>query len=400
SMAAGKHQQAIGQAEAAVRADPRNAAYRATLGNAYLDLGRFQSADTSFNDALVLGDDSPRTALSRAVALMGQGNLPVAAALLSQWEDRIPAADAGLALALAGRPDRGIQLMSNAIRSGQNDAKLRQNLAYGYALAGRWREARLMASQDLHGEALEARIDQFAAMVQPDAWQTRIASLLGVPAGVRDTGQPVALALANTPGVEQLAAEAAPVAPTVATGGELPALAAAAAPAPVLAVASPPVIELPAAAAPIATSVAAPDAPAPERTFANAFLAPAPAEPLVAALTQDAHRFAAPQRSAAAPLAGTGHLIQLGSFSTEQGAQKAWAIYARKYPELSGHRMVISQAMVGGKHYWRVAADGYGKASSASMCGRVKAGGSGCFAYAAERPLPGAIDTGLRFASR
>ena len=62
--------------------------------------------------------------------------------------------------------------------------------------------------------------------------------------------------------------------------------------------------------------------------------------------------------------------------------------------------MVINQAVVRGKNFWRVSAAGYGKASAASMCGRVKSGGAGCFAYAEGRPLPGAIDTGIRLASR
>src|SRR3546814_1617459 len=55
---------AVRHAEAAVLADPRNPAYRATLGAAYLEAGRFQAAATSFSDALDLGDSDPRTVLS------------------------------------------------------------------------------------------------------------------------------------------------------------------------------------------------------------------------------------------------------------------------------------------------------------------------------------------------
>jgi hypothetical protein len=109
------------------------------------------------------------------------------------------------------------------------------------------------------------------------------------------------------------------------------------------------------------------------------------------------------QRAASATVvrqsAGT-HLVQLGSFASEQGARRAWGIYVKRYPELAAHRMVISQALVRGKHYWRVSAAGYGLASSQAMCGRVKSGGEGCFAYAEGRPLPGAIDTGTRLALR
>jgi len=111
---------------------------------------------------------------------------------------------------------------------------------------------------------------------------------------------------------------------------------------------------------------------------------------------------AAPRASAAAAAkesAGT-HLVQLGSFASEQGARRAWGIYTKRYAELRDHQMVISEAIVRGKHYWRVSAAGYGLASSRSMCGRVKSSGEGCFAYAEGHPLPGAIDTGIRMALR
>jgi hypothetical protein len=62
--------------------------------------------------------------------------------------------------------------------------------------------------------------------------------------------------------------------------------------------------------------------------------------------------------------------------------------------------MVITEAVVRGKRYWRVSAAGYGRSTSSAMCGRVKATGNGCFAYAEGRPLPGAIDTGVRLARR
>ena len=62
--------------------------------------------------------------------------------------------------------------------------------------------------------------------------------------------------------------------------------------------------------------------------------------------------------------------------------------------------MVISEAVVRGKHYWRVSAADYDRDGSQAMCGRVKSGGEGCFAYHEVRPLPGAINTGVRLASR
>ena len=54
-------------------ADPRNAGYRAVLGAAYLETGRFASAATAFGDALDLGDQDPRTVLSYALAKVATG---------------------------------------------------------------------------------------------------------------------------------------------------------------------------------------------------------------------------------------------------------------------------------------------------------------------------------------
>ena len=57
----GKIDKAISLAEAVVAASPRDPAYRTLLGNAYLRAGRFDSAVTTFDDAMELGDNSART---------------------------------------------------------------------------------------------------------------------------------------------------------------------------------------------------------------------------------------------------------------------------------------------------------------------------------------------------
>ncbi len=386
ALADGKHRQAIAHAEAAVLAEPHNAAFRATLGSAYLDAGRFASAATTFDDAMKLGDNSPRTALSLALALVGSGRHAEAAALLNDWERDIATADVGLALALAGQPERGIHLMGNAIRNGENTPKMRQNLAYAYALAGRWREARLMAEQDVPADQVNDRIGQWAAMAQPEAWHVRVAALLDVPAGVNDAGQPVQLALANSPSIEQLAAEASAVAPAPVAATELPPLAAA---------------ETPAELAPVQPEVAIESqAPTSFQTAFAAASAPAAPAPVVQEAAQFARSPSAPVPAASAPRADGTHLVQLGSFASEQGARRAWGIYVRRYPELAGHQMVISEAVVGGKRYWRVSAAGYERQSAKAMCGRVRSSGQGCFAYAEGRPLPGAVETGIRMARR
>src|SRR5690606_19605158 len=169
---------------------------------------------------------------------------------------------------------------------------MRQNLAFAYALAGRWREARLMAEQDVPADQVPDRIEQWAMLAQPGAWQQRVAGLLSVPAGVVDTGQPSALALANTPSIEQLAAEAAPPAELA------PALAEAEAPAPM------PTLELPPVAAPArpASFEAAFASPIPSAAQSPA-PSPSPAQSL--AVSHDAARFAAPAARPAPARAAT-----------------------------------------------------------------------------------------------
>lgn len=412
----GERNDAVAYAEAAVLAEPRNPQYRAMLGAAYLEAGRFQSAATSFQDAMSLGDNSPRTALSYALAETALGNYPKAQALLHDWRDAIDPADLGLALALAGQPDRGAQVLAHSLRGGQNTAKVRQNLAYAYALQGDWRAARLMAAEDVPADQVGARIAEWARSVQPEMYRARVANLLGAPI-VHDPGQPIGLALVNHPGSEQLAAEAAALAEPAAD--ELPPVRAAAAPArelrpvdpaPQLAVAAPPT-----------------EPPADVR---SAFAAPAPAGATPAQITESMIAFvsnpvvqkmparygaqAAPARETrtasraveaetprVALEAKSGkHLVQLGSFSSREGARRAWGVYARQYPRLDRYRMVITEAQVRGKTYYRVSAGGLQRAEARSMCSTVKARGQGCFAWSEDRPLPGAVDTGVRMARR
>jgi len=398
AIAKGQASRAIQYAETAIEADPRNGAYRATAGDAYLEAGRFLSAATAYNEAIELGQTSPRTALSLALAYTGAARFDEAVATLDRWQGEIATADLGLAYALAGQPERAVHVLSNEIRGGGNNVKVRQNLAYSYALAGRWREARLMAEQDVAAGELNARMEEWAQFTHPLAFQARVAALLDIPAGKPDTGMPTYLALANYPERPLFAAADANPAVTdtpvvrialPASGSELPAVGT---PAKVEApvetgapvrhdtmqfVSNPVVQPLPARnAAPVRTARAQTPAPAPAKT--------------------------AP-RSAAPDLAVTDgtHLVQLGSFTSEAGAKRAWNIYLSRYPELARHDMVITEAVVRGKRYWRVSAGGYSAATSQTMCSRVKSSGStGCIAWAKSRPLPGAVESDVKLARR
>lgn len=393
-LALGKGQidKAITLAEAAVAGNPREPSYRALLGQAYLRAGRFDSAVTTLDDAMKLGDNSGKTALALSLATIAAGDHRAAVAILDDWRDAIPASDLGLALALAGETSRGVAVLADALRGGENTVKLRQNLAYAYALDGRWREARTMVAQDVPANLIDARISDWAMKAKPEDHKLRIAGLLNAPLRA-DPGQPTALALVNSAGAEQLAAErsAAPLvaaaapAPAYAAPVELPpvadaAPAAAADLASYAPVVAAPVVEAPAYAVPVAA------APVVAQQSGVTFVS----QPIVQALPSRYQPKAAPRTVAAAKAAPAyrvaaaangAHAIQLGSFKSPQGARRAWGIYAAKNPQLKNFRMVITPAKVNGRDYWRVAAAGLDAGGARTMCSAVKSRGGVCFAY-------------------
>ncbi|MBX9884362.1 MAG: tetratricopeptide repeat protein, partial [Novosphingobium sp.] len=209
----GSPEKAIALAEQAVLAAPRNAAYRTLLGSAYLRAGRFEAARQAFDEAIQLGEDSGKAALSLALADIALGRGSEAIDTLNTYRDSIPASDYGLAMAMAGQPQTGIAALTDALRGGDNTPKVRQNLAYAYALDGSWGEAKLMAQQDVPADKLNARLQSWAVMARPEDTRRRLASLLGAPANA-EGGQPTALALANFPEPAKLAEEAAAMAMT------------------------------------------------------------------------------------------------------------------------------------------------------------------------------------------
>ena len=394
ALAKGDAEKAIGLAEAVVAANPKEASYRALLGQAYLRAGRFASAVTTFNDAMKLGDNSTKTALSLSLAYVGAGRNAEAVGILNDWRDAIPASDLGLAYALAGETGRGTAILTDALRAGDKSPKLRQNLAYAFALDGRWREARLMAAQDVPADQLDARLSTWASQARPEDSKLRVAGLLKVPMRA-DPGQPSALALGASSDQEQLAAETAAArnpATVLAANGELPATGESAAALaqyrPVDAPAAGPAEATPEAfSAQFASSevvqplpaVSPEAAPVARQRPVRVAAVVVPAKPRAVA-----HRPGLRPRQASVRVAGKGssHAVQLGSFGSEQGARRAWGYYAKKNPELRNFKMAISQATVKGKRYWRVAAAGLDGRGAGGLCSAVKNRGGVCFAYA------------------
>lgn len=402
------------KAEKAVLKSPQDAALRGELGQLYLRDGRFESAATAFNDAMGLGDNSARTALGLVLADIAQGKNRDAVAMLNDWRDSIPAGDLGLALALAGETGRGVAILMDALRGGEATPKLRQNLAYAYALDGRWAEARIMMMQDVPAENLDARLSEWAVTAKPELHQHRVAALLGAPLR-SDPGLPQQLALNVPPAVVKSATEVSATYPPE----ELPATAEQTAVIdstglvqPTLTLAHTP--PEPEPLAPTAPALYMPPEPPlaegdalPAESLASAFSdisRPAPAV-FSAPVAQSAPSAPEPRRlstkSSTAPLrpaADGSHSVQLGSFSSPQGARRAWGIFVARNPELKNYKMVITPAVVRGKNYWRVAAAGFDRGEARGLCSAVKTRGGGCFAYASgtlKTNVPGAPDRGV-----
>ncbi|WP_260927454.1 SPOR domain-containing protein [Novosphingobium sp. 9] len=377
-------------AESRVAKAPRDAGARAALAQAYLDAGRFESAAQTFDDARSLGDKSASIALGSVLAYIGAGRQEDALRVLSESSQVIPVSDYGLALALAGRPDQAVNILTDAVRGGQASARMRQNLAYAYALSGNWGAAHVIASQDLTQDQADARLGEWSRESAPENYRLRVAGLLRAPM-VSDPGQPEALAL-NGPKADAPRMAKADPAPTPA--GELPAVGDAAMP---LAEANPvppaPVEARPMQAA--VTPMSAPQAaPAPMRMAAYVAPVPeavrrAPVRPATRPVAAESFRTAFAEQGTIAPRGN--HLIQLGSFRTLDAAKRSWATFVARNPRLKGHQMRITQADVNGQRFYRVSAEGFDAGSARTMCSVVKGRGAGCFAYAESKPLPGAV---------
>jgi Flp pilus assembly protein TadD len=408
----------IDAAEKRVQKAPQDAAARASLGNAYLLAGRFESAVTALEDARFLGDTSARSALGLALAHVGVGNGAAAVAVLDGARDTLPVSDYGLALALAGETSRGVDVLAQSLRGGENTAKLRQNLAYAYALDGRWNEARLMASQDVPPDQLDKRITTWAKQGRPEDFRLRVATMIGTSVRA-DEGQPAYLAIARDPSrevaslpVPSLASATAPA--RTDSNGELPPvengesfwLAEAARPEPVPAALAPESARTELAGSPPVPA----DSYGPAKTgaFEQAFVEPvAPPVAAPAPVVQTAN-VAAPvaqqplrktRKVAAANKIFPGvkaavngsHLVQLGSFSSKANAERAWSIFLSRNPELARFDRKLTEAVVNGKRFYRVSAAGFDRSSARQMCSTVRNRGGACILWAAGNPLPGAV---------
>ncbi|WP_313809165.1 SPOR domain-containing protein [Sphingobium sp.] len=341
---------AVDLAEAAVQSAPQDARYRQLLGRAYVADGRFASAETALSDAMALGHRDARTIITLALVQVALGKDRAARDLLANSADIVPAADYGLAMAMAGDAPEGVRILSEVIHDPSATAQTRQNLAYAYALAGRWKDARMMAGFDLDPLVANQRITEWAQNAAPGLSQQRVAALMGVTINGADAGPPAALALAPATAPTAQMAQAAPVEQ-----------AAEAAP-----------VEMAAAPAPHPVAV---EAPAP---MIQALAAPA----RVAAPRQLAKRSApTPVQQVAFRTSGQGNwVVQLGAYDNAAIAREKWIAMARRQTMLATLPVVTSQITVNGATLARLAVGRFDdRAEASALCRAIQARRGQCF---------------------
>ncbi len=445
----GRTDRAISYAERAVALAPDDARYRALLGQAYLAAGRFASAQDSFAAARHLGSNDSATTIGSVLSLLGTGRVDEASTLIEAGASTLPAADYGLALALAGQPERGVLVLTDIVRAGGSSARDRQNLALAYALAGRWLEARLIAAQDIPPAKLAQRLEEWATLASAGQSSERIATLLGTRPGV-DPGMPGALAIEGVPSVSHMAsgqtasgplavavaADPAPLAqfaprptydrarlvaeelssvgreaPDVAVPQLLPAPASIAAPASVAAPA--PAQALAPTPAPQPTVVVQANAPAIVAvSAAGTPYTPAPAiqqadNAIVMAATaavQTAGSLRAATVLANRPTPGGRWAVQLGAFNSGAVARASWARLARQHDVLAQLNAITTVGAVRGRTYHRLVANGFASAEAArAACAALRSDGGTCFARrlgSQDRVTWASRATPIRMASR
>jgi Flp pilus assembly protein TadD len=390
---------AVSLAERAVENSPRDAGFRALLGNCYLASGRFASAESAYQDSLTLVASQPQVILKLALVQIAQGKNEEAKGLLAMAQSVLDPADTGLALALAGDPQSAVAVLEPAARAIGADSRVRQNLALAYAFAGNWEQARIVAAQDVPGDQLDGRIQQWMALEKPARASDQVAAFIGIQPAACDPGQPVRLALNKDNSTRQALAQPA----------EVPQ-------APVAEPAAVATVDLPPAPEPVAVAAAEP-MPAPEpiaapepATVAVAAYEPAPVEAVASpspirqarpALSPAAVRLAEPVaklRRAAVPKPHAGKsraVVQLGAFSSRDRIELAWSKASNKYSALRGYTPVSARFDSGKGTVYRLSVKGFNSDRDARLlCESLKRSGRACFVRASFGDAP------VQFASR
>ena len=394
ALAANDLPKAVSLAEQAVDNSPRDAGFRALLGNAYLASGRFASAEAAYRDSLSLVASQPGIILKLALVQIAQGKNEDAKGLLAMAQSALDPADIGLALALAGDPNSAVAVLEPAAREIGADARVRQNLALAYAFAGNWDQARIVAAQDVPADQLDGRIQQWMVLAKPARASDQVAAFIGIQPVAGDPGQPVRLALNKDDATRQAVAQ--PV--------EVPQV-------PVAEPATLATVDLPPPPAPEPIAVAAVEAmpepavspePAPVAVAAYepalveiAGASPSPIRQARPALSPAAVRLAEPVaklRRAALPKPRAGKsraVVQLGAFSSRGRIEQAWSKASSNYSELRGYTPVSARFDTAKGTVYRLSIKGFGSDHDARLlCESLKRSGRSCFVRAVSGDVP------------
>lgn len=393
---------AVRLAERAVENSPNDAGFRALLGNAYFSSGRFASAEAAFRDSLALINDQPQVILKLALVEIAQGRNAEALAFLSSARGLLDPADYGLAVALAGQPQEAVNVLEPAAREVGADARVRQNLALSYALAGDWESARTIAAQDLAPNLVDARIQEWMTFAKPVHASDQVAALTGFRPTAGDPGQPTRLALRTA---DTRTAEAAPVNPSQPVAQieppYVPEQASEPAPAPQLAEAAPTPAPQPVPAAVVEAPAPEPQSAAEVVAAVATAIADAPAALAeMAGLTKpkaNSVTMRVPLRKASLQR-GNGNssaVVQLGAYGSRERVAAAWEILTRRYPSLRDHSPMIARFESSRGTVYRLSIKGFDNQQEAiARCRALRGNGGSCFV----RNVAG--DAPIRMASR
>jgi Flp pilus assembly protein TadD len=152
--AIGSRDRALDIMTAAYRANPDNGEIAAELGRLALDVGRLDIAKQTLKVAESLGVNDWRTLSAQGTLHAKQGNHAEAQqyylAALKEKPDAVSVINnLALSYALDGKAKKAEDLLRQAVASGQEDKRVRQNLALVLGLQGKFDEARQVAAVDM-----------------------------------------------------------------------------------------------------------------------------------------------------------------------------------------------------------------------------------------------------------
>ena len=384
---------AINYAEQAAEVSPRESAVRTLLGNAYFAAGRFNSAEGAYRDSLSLAPNQPQVILKLALVQIAQGRNAEALAVLNAARIAVDPSDYGLALALAGQPAEAVAVLTEHARLPDADAQVRQNLALALALTGDWTNARIIASQDLSPDLVDARMAQWMTFAKPASASSQVAALVGVTLDASDAGQPVRLALNATPAPTQAVAQAQPPVETapvqVAETAPLPAPIETINVAPV----SQPTFAEAVAPAPLPAAIT--DTLAPQPSFVAPVAAKKAKSPAFRATAKSGNRLPVHAASFKRPSGNSSAVVQLGAYGSAERVSYAWDKAAKRYAALRAYTPMSAKFASGKGMVYRLSVKGFGSVREAQgLCNALKQSGGSCFVRAV------AGDTPVQYASR